>query len=589
MIHVFVGPTLPASEPMLAAPGLRVRPPARHGDLFDPAIGGGDTVVLIDGVYHQVPALRHKEILAAIGRGVTVIGAASIGALRAAELAPYGMLGIGGIYTAYAHGDIDGDDEVAVGQAPDGEFGALTWPLVNLRQALQLAQTAGVVDGARAAGLLAALSAVYYPQRAWAAVRAVCRRQGELEFAAWLTEQREWDRHFGDLKRADALAAVRAALDGAAAKDPAVVELPMWGTAYFRRWSNATVRERMDGLELSTEDRLIYQQIFDPAFRERWAAYLEHLSQRPADGGPGMALDKRLVRAGCGDLPADRVFHPVLDLRDEQTAALLLAGETAHDRQAVARYAAALAWARCSRPGFSTAAVRDDLTRRLLVVLSGTVRARTPEETWDAVAGCLEEFGITRVADLTGLDCIGLPVFTAIRPASRTLSTSQGKGATPLLAKLSAVMEAIELWHVEQPLPVAAYGPAAEVAPNCPVAALPLTAPYPEDALIQMAWEWATGTGLLSGAKVLLPVDLVRRRIQRPQWTPDVLRATSTGLACGNTRDEALLHALFEVVERDVLYRDGQAGRRRRTLIDPATVDDPHGREVIERLAAAGM
>ncbi|MFD5633653.1 YcaO-like family protein [Streptomyces sp. NPDC127077] len=224
-----------------------------------------------------------------------------------------------------------------------------------------------------------------------------------------------------------------------------------------------------------------------------------------------------------------------------------------------------------------------------VVALPGTVRARTPERTWEAVARQLPEFGITRVADLTGLDGIGIPVWAAIRPASRTLSTSQGKGATDLLAKLSAVMEAIELWHVEQPLPIAACGPATEVAPDCPVAALPLTAPYPEHVLARIVWEWTQGTGVVSGAKMLLPVDLVRRRIQRPEWSPVLLRATSTGLACGNTRDEALLHALFEVVERDALYRDGQEGGWRRTLIAPQTVHDPHGREVIDRLRAAGM
>jgi ribosomal protein S12 methylthiotransferase accessory factor len=58
---------------------------------------------------------------------------------------------------------------------------------------------------------------------------------------------------------------------------------------------------------------------------------------------------------------------------------------------------------------------------------------------------------------------------------------------------------------------------------------------------------------------------------------------------CGTTRGEALLHALLEVVERDVLFRDGQSGGRRRTLIDPGTVDDPYGREVIARLTAARM
>ncbi|MFD9394786.1 YcaO-like family protein [Streptomyces sp. NPDC060000] len=223
------------------------------------------------------------------------------------------------------------------------------------------------------------------------------------------------------------------------------------------------------------------------------------------------------------------------------------------------------------------------------VALPGTVRTRPPEQTWEVVGDRLPEFGITRVADLTGLDCVGLPVWTAVRPASLTLSTSQGKGATALLAKLSAVIEAIELWHVEQPLPVAVRGTAVEVAPDCPVDALPLTVPYPARVLSRMVWEWTPGTGLLGGETVLLPVDVVRRRVQRPQWSPDLLRATSTGLACGNSRDEALLHALFEVVERDVLYRDGQSGGRRRTLIAPGTVDDPHGREVIGRLAAAGM
>lgn len=94
---------------------------------------------------------------------------------------------------------------------------------------------------------------------------------------------------------------------------------------------------------------------------------------------------------------------------------------------------------------------------------------------------------------------------------------------------------------------------------------------------------------LVGGETVLLPVDVVRRRVQRPQWSPDLMRATSTGLACGNSREEALLHALFEVVGRDVLYRDGQSGGRRRTLIAPGTVVDPHGRKVIDRLAAAGM
>jgi hypothetical protein len=367
MIHVYVGPTLSGPEPLLATPRVRVRPPVRHGDLFDPQVRDGDTVLIIDGVYHQAPALRHKEILAAMGRGVRVVGAASIGALRAAELAPFGMLGVGRIYAAYVRGEIEGDDEVAVGQAPDGAFGALTWPVVNLRHAIQVAVTDGVLDGERAAGLLQALRGVYYPQRTWAAVRAVCRRQGEHAFADWLAARREQDKHFGDLKRADALAAVRTALDGNTPQNSPRLAPAVWETAYFRRWANATARARVHGMVLSTEDRLVYQQVFDPAFSKTWQAYLEHRSLRPADGGPGLPLAARVAQACGGTLTADRVFHPPVDLRDEQSVALLLAGESEEDRRAVAWYAEALEDERRARPAFTVDAVRDDLTLRALL------------------------------------------------------------------------------------------------------------------------------------------------------------------------------------------------------------------------------
>ncbi|MFE2937477.1 TfuA-like protein [Streptomyces sp. NPDC059255] len=379
MIHVFVGPTLPRSEPVLTAPGVRVWPPARHGDLFAAAIRHGDTAVLIDGVYHQAPALRHKEILAAMGRGVRVIGAASIGALRAVELAPFGMLGVGSVYAAYARGEIDGDDEVAVGQAPDGERIALTWPVVTLRHILELARRAGVLDAEGAAGLLAALRTVYYPQRTTAALRAVCRCHGQTVFERWLADQRERDQYFGDVKRADALAAVRTAREGW--EPPAVFPGRGRETVHLRRWSNFFARSRVDGLDLSTEDRLVYQQVFDPAFGQRWAAYLEHRSRQPGGGGPGLPLAARLAAVGGGDLAAHQVFRPAVDLRDEASVGLLLAGETREDRQAVARYAEALALAYRGRPGFWTGAVRDDLTRRILLEVW-----RCPPERFDAEA-----------------------------------------------------------------------------------------------------------------------------------------------------------------------------------------------------------
>ncbi|MFJ5071610.1 YcaO-like family protein [Kitasatospora sp. NPDC088556] len=219
------------------------------------------------------------------------------------------------------------------------------------------------------------------------------------------------------------------------------------------------------------------------------------------------------------------------------------------------------------------------------IELDGTVRARPPEQTWALLAGRLSEFGITRVARLTGLDYLGLPVWTAIRPGASTLSASQGKGATDTLARISAVMEAIELWHVEQPMPAVLHGPAREVGPPYDLADLAPRLAHP--ALERVTLDWTTGTALGSGHTVPVPLDLIRRRPRRPDWEPDLFRATSNGLACGNTRDEATLHGLFEVVERDALFTDETEAGARRTLVDPASVEDPYCRSLIDRLLAA--
>lgn len=82
--------------------------------------------------------------------------------------------------------------------------------------------------------------------------------------------------------------------------------------------------------------------------------------------------------------------------------------------------------------------------------LTGTHRTRSPRETLSDYAHFMPRMGITRLANVTGLDSIGLPVYTAIRPNSRSLATSQGKGFDADSAKASARMESIETWHAEQ-------------------------------------------------------------------------------------------------------------------------------------------
>ena len=212
---------------------------------------------------------------------MSVVGAGSIGALRAAELWPFGMVGVGAVFRAYVSGEIDGDDEVAVGQEPGGRYRSLTWPLVNVRQVLRIAADEGAADARLAAELLEALRAVYYAQRSTAAVLAVCGRQGAAQVGVWLRERLARDEHFGDLKRLDALEAVDAAVSGHIPQPPGHVPARVWDTGYHRRWVSESLTEDVGGLTLATCNRLAYQQLFDPHFAERRAGRLHHCSRRP--------------------------------------------------------------------------------------------------------------------------------------------------------------------------------------------------------------------------------------------------------------------------------------------------------------------
>ncbi|MFE2634286.1 TfuA-like protein [Streptomyces scopuliridis] len=367
LIHVYTGPTLSPDDPVLSDPRVVTRPPIRHGDLFDSGITATDTVLILDGVYHHTPAIRHKEIIWALGRGVRVIGAASIGALRAAELAPCGMVGVGEIYDAYAAGRIQGDDEVAVGQTTDADMRSVTWPLVNLRYVLKLAAAAGVITTDASAEVLGELRGVYYPHRSLTAVLVISRRRGAGEFARWLAARLAEDRHFGDLKRADALRALKTALSLAdtPASPPAKLE---WRTRHFRQWANMFAVQTVEGVHLATRHRITYQQLFDPQFKGLWWDYLS----TAASSATG--LPRPLACA---------VIRPETDLTDQDTVARLLARETSADRAAVARYVALNKETVRSHPGFSPDAIKNSVARRLLAsVWSTQTDDALEDESW---------------------------------------------------------------------------------------------------------------------------------------------------------------------------------------------------------------
>jgi hypothetical protein len=146
-ILVFSGPTLEEETIQGLLPDAEVLPPVAAGDLLRLSLDAGDLVAIIDGFYFQTASVRHKELLDLLSRGIHVWGAASMGAMRAAELAPFGMRGFGAIFQAYQNGEIDGDDEVAVLHAPqEMDYLKLTEALVNIRYACQAAVTEGLIS-----------------------------------------------------------------------------------------------------------------------------------------------------------------------------------------------------------------------------------------------------------------------------------------------------------------------------------------------------------------------------------------------------------------------------------------------------------
>jgi hypothetical protein len=170
-IIVFLGPSLDreSAEKILAA---EYRPPAKRRDLLAAVSDGAAIIVLIDGVFHQDSAVAHREILTAVKKGITVIGASSMGALRAAEMDTLGMTGIGKIYTMYKDGTLTSDDEVALVFDPVSGY-ALSEPLVNIRCTLKNAETAGIITPEAHAVLLAVARSVFYPQRTYPKIAAV--------------------------------------------------------------------------------------------------------------------------------------------------------------------------------------------------------------------------------------------------------------------------------------------------------------------------------------------------------------------------------------------------------------------------------
>jgi YcaO-like protein with predicted kinase domain len=196
--------------------------------------------------------------------------------------------------------------------------------------------------------------------------------------------------------------------------------------------------------------------------------------------------------------------------------------------------------------------------------------------------------GITRLGNITGLDRIGIPVVVAVRPNSRSVSVSQGKGLDLSQAKTSALMEAIEGFHGEE-LPESRQAAYRDLAADCgvvdPLMLCTTGRPFDADAPIA----WVEGYDLLQEEICWVPTEIVHTDYTRP--LDGYFPAGSNGLASGNHLVEAIGSAICELVERDAVALWSASGIRARAqrALDIASVDDPDCRALLVKYDTAGI
>ena len=138
--------------------------PIKRGDLGQALKENPDIIGIIDGVFHQNSSVGHKEILNVLDKGVTVVGASSMGALRASEMDSLGMIGIGYVYEQYATGHVASDDDVAVMLDSD-TLEALSEPLINMDYVFTNAASENIITESQKEELIKIAKSTFYPKR----------------------------------------------------------------------------------------------------------------------------------------------------------------------------------------------------------------------------------------------------------------------------------------------------------------------------------------------------------------------------------------------------------------------------------------
>jgi len=271
-VCLFAGPSLSAADVQAAFDHVEaevtVLPPIEQGDILRLVERLPDVIGIIDGQFFHAPAVLHREILFALERGVRILGAASIGALRAAELDGFGMEGIGEIYRWYRAGTIDSDDEVAVLHATAADaFRPLTEALVTIRHNLGRARRRGVISRRATVAALSTMRRLHFTRRTYAALFDAVPL-GERDALVRFVE-----REAVDLKRQDARLLVRtiARRIAGAATWPRRVRVRLNQTSLFHQYRREYVGRQIDGCHVPDDLALKLARLLSPSFPRFYA------------------------------------------------------------------------------------------------------------------------------------------------------------------------------------------------------------------------------------------------------------------------------------------------------------------------------
>jgi len=264
---VFLGPTLAIDDARRVLDAVYL-PPARQADVLSAVVQYRPRVLaVVDGLFFQSLSVWHKEVLYALSRGVRVFGSSSIGALRAAELAPFGMVGIGRVFEMYERGELADDADVALAHtdAEDG-YRKLSEPLVNVLHTLRRAARDGIVGEHDLALLESVARAIYFPERTVARILAESRRAGLPAATADALEQ-VFATQYVDVKREDALELLRAVsvaeADGDASQAPT---LGFESTVLFVGMRDRDRVVEHDEVRLALGDVVAHAALHNPEF-----------------------------------------------------------------------------------------------------------------------------------------------------------------------------------------------------------------------------------------------------------------------------------------------------------------------------------